>query len=108
MVVRGAVYRIDLGRTRGHEQQGKRLGVVVSPTDIPLSVVTVIPTSTSARPAIHRPEVTLAGRGTRVMIDQLRSIDVDYVMGEPVDYLPRKVMDEIDDALARYLSLDRE
>ncbi|SNU02786.1 mRNA interferase MazF [Ruaniaceae bacterium KH17] len=108
MVVRGAVYRIDLGRARGNEQQGKRLGVVVSPTDIPLSVVTVIPTSTSARPATHRPDVTLAGRETRVMIDQIRSIEVDCVMGEPVDYVPRKVMDEIDDALARYLSLDRE
>lgn len=41
---------IDLGRQRGHEQGGERLGLVGSPSDSPLSVVTVRPTSTSAGP----------------------------------------------------------
>lgn len=38
LVIRGAVYRIDLGTAPGHEQAGKRLGLVVSPSDSPLSV----------------------------------------------------------------------
>jgi len=104
-VIRGAVYRIDLGRPRCHEQGGKRLGLVVSPSDSPLSVVTVIPTSTSAGPSIHRPELQIAGRSTRVLIDQIRSIDTRYVVGDPLDYLTRDQLIEIDLALAHYLGV---
>lgn len=104
-MIRGAVYRVDLGRPRGHEQGGKRLGLVVSPSDSPLSVVTVIPTSTSAGSSIHRPEVEIAGRPTRMLIDQVRSIDADYVVGDPVDYLSRDQLIEVELALAHYLGL---
>jgi mRNA interferase MazF len=91
-VIRGAVYRIDLGRPRGHEQGGKRLGLVMSPSDSPLSVVTVIPTSTSARPSVYRPELEIAGRLTQMLVDQIRSIDVAYVVGDVVDYLTRPII----------------
>lgn len=104
-MIRGAVYRIDLGQARGHEQRGKRLGLVVSPSDSPLSVVTVIPTSTSAQRAIHRPELEIAGRPTRMLIDQIRSIDTDYLTGDPVDYLSRDQMAEVELALAHYLGV---
>ena len=104
-MIRGAVYRIDLGRPRGHEQGGRRLGLVVSPSDSALSVVTVIPTSTSAGPAIHRPEVEIAGRPTRVLVDQVRSIDSDDVVGDPVDYLTRDQLAVIELALAHYLGV---
>lgn len=106
-MIRGAVYRVDLGQPRGHEQGGKRLGLVVSPSDSPLSVVTVIPTSTStsAGSSIHRPEVEIAGRPTRMLIDQVRSIDADYVVGDPVDYLSRDQLIEVELALAHYLGL---
>jgi mRNA interferase MazF len=104
-VIRGAVYRIDLGRTRGHEQGRKRLGLVVSPSGSPLSVVTVIPTSTSAGRSIHRPEIEIAGRSTRMLVDQIRSIDIDYVVGNPVDYLTRDQLADVDLALARYLGV---
>lgn len=104
-MIRGAVYRIDLGRARNHEQGGKRLGLVVSPSDSPLSVVTVIPTSTSARPSIHRPELEIAGRSTRMLVDQIRSVDIDYVVGDPVDYLARDQLGEVEFALAHYLGV---
>ncbi len=104
-MIRGAVYRIDLGRPRGHEQGGKRLGLVMSPPDSPLSVVTVIPTSTSARPSIHRPKLEIAGRSTRLLVDQIRSIDTDYVIGEPVDYLTRDRLAQVELALAHYLGV---
>ncbi len=52
MVIRGAVYRVDLGRPRGHEQGGRRHGVVLAPADgAAWPVVIVVPTSTSAQPA---------------------------------------------------------
>ncbi|MFT3873060.1 MAG: type II toxin-antitoxin system PemK/MazF family toxin [Nocardioides sp.] len=104
-MIRGAVYRIDLGRHRGHEQGGKRLGLVVSPSDSPLSVVTVIPTSTSAGPSIHRPELEIAGHGTRLLVDQVRSIDVRYVVGDPVDYLTRDQLMDVELALTHYLGV---
>ncbi|WP_312979980.1 type II toxin-antitoxin system PemK/MazF family toxin [Corynebacterium sp.] len=104
-MIRGAVYRIDLGTARGHEQRGKRLGVVLSPSESALSVVTVAPTSTSAGPSNHRPAVEVAGRETRVLIDQIRSIDTDYVVGDPVDYLTRAQMTEFESALAHYLGI---
>ncbi|MFT4166171.1 MAG: type II toxin-antitoxin system PemK/MazF family toxin [Microlunatus sp.] len=104
-MIRGAVYRVDLGRPRGHEQGGKRLGLVMSPSDSPLSVATVIPTSTSAGPSIHRPELEIAGRPTRMLVDQICSIDTDYVVGEPVDYLTRDELAEVELALAHYLGI---
>ncbi|WP_274646433.1 type II toxin-antitoxin system PemK/MazF family toxin [Microbacterium sp. C7(2022)] len=102
-MIRGAVYRIDLGKTRGHEQGGKRLGLVVSPSNSPLSVATVIPSSTSEGHSIHRPEVEIAGRRTLLLVDQIRSIDVDYIVGDPVDYLTRDQLAEVDLAMAHYL-----
>lgn len=104
-MIRGAVYRVDLGRSRGHEQGGRRLGLVVSPSDSALSVVTIIPTSTSAGSSIHRPEVEIAGRPTRVLVDQVRSIDSDDVVGDPVDYLTRDQLAVIELALAHYLGV---
>ena len=103
--MRGAVYRIDLGRPRGHEQGGRRLGLVMSPSHSPLSLITVVPTSISARPSIHRPELEIAGRTTRALTDQIRSIDTDYLVGDPVDYLTRDAMAEVELALAHYLGV---
>lgn len=104
-MIRGAIYRVDLGQARGHEQRGRRLGLVVSPSESPLSVVTIIPTSTSAQPSIHRPELEVAGQLTRMLVDQIRSIDTDYLVGDPVDYLSRNEMAEVELALAHYLGI---
>lgn len=104
-MIRGAVYRIDLGQARGREQRGRRLGLVISPSESPLSIVTVVPTSTSAQPAIHRPELEVAGRSTRMLVDQIRSIDTDHLVGDPVDYLSRDQMADVELALAHYLGI---
>lgn len=105
MVIRGAVYKINLGQPRGHEQGGKRFGLVMSPSDSPLSIVTVVPTSTSAGRSIYRPELEIAGESTRVLVDQIRSIDTNYVVGDPVDYLSRDDFAEVEIALAHYLGV---
>ncbi len=106
MVIRGAVYRVDLGvARRGHEQRGKRLGLVLSPTSMPWSVATVVPTSTSAREAVFRRSVEIHGQATRFLVDQIRSIDVDYIVGDPVHYLERHELADVEHAVARYLGL---
>jgi mRNA interferase MazF len=106
VVIRGAVYRVDLGEAkRGHEQRGRRLGLVISPTSMPWSVATVIPTSTTAQEAVFRPALEIGGQPTRLLVDQIRSIDVDYIVGDPVHYLERDELAEVERAVARYLGL---
>ena len=105
-MIRGAVYRVDLGDAkRGHEQRGRRLGLVLSPSSMAWSVATVIPTSTSAQPAVFRPTLEIAGVPTRFLVDQIRTVDTSYIHGEPVHYLDRDELAEVEHAVTRYLGL---
>ncbi|MFI8916410.1 type II toxin-antitoxin system PemK/MazF family toxin [Streptomyces sp. NPDC053513] len=105
-MIRGAVYRIDLGDAkRGHEQRGKRYGIVLSSAPDTWSTVAVVPTSTSAQPAIFRPELEIEGRSTRALADQLKTIDTNYVIGDPVDYLTHEDLEQVEYAVARFLDL---
>ena len=105
-MIRGAVYRVDFGDAkRGHEQRGRRYAVVMSLSSMPWTVVTVVPTSTSAQPAVFRPELEIMGTKTRFLVDQIRTVDVAYVHGGPVDYFARDEMAELEHAVARYLGL---
>jgi mRNA interferase MazF len=106
VVIRGAVYRVDFGKAkRGHEQRGRRYAVVMSPSSMPWSVITVVPTSTRAEPAVFRPELEIMGTQTRLLVDQIRTIDIADVDGDPVDYLERDDMAELEHAVTRYLGL---
>lgn len=105
-VIRGAVYRIVLGDAkRGHEQRGRRHGLVLSPSDMQWTVATVVPTSRSAQPAVFRPTMELAGITTRFLVDQLRTVDVKDVHRDPVHYLDRDELAQVEHAVARYLGL---
>ena len=105
-MIRGAVYRVDFGDAgRGHEQRGRSCAVVMSPSSMPWNVVTVVPTSTSAQPAVFRPELEILGDKTLFLVDQIRTIDLTYVQGDPVDYLERDELAEVEHAVARYLGI---
>jgi mRNA interferase MazF len=107
-MIRGAVYPVDLGDAkRGREQRGRRLGLVISIEQNAWSTVIIIPTSTSAQAAVFRPDVVIAGRETKVLIDQIRTIDTSYIAGELVDYLSRDDMAQVEHGLSRYLGLLR-
>ncbi len=107
-MIRGAVYPVDLGDAkRGHEQRGRRLGLVISIEQTAWSAVVIIPTSTSAQASVFRPEVIIAGRETKILVDQIRTIDVSYVTGEIVDYLTRDDLAQVEHGLARYCGLLR-
>jgi mRNA interferase MazF len=71
------------------------------------STLTVLPTSTSAQASVFRPEVVIAGRDTKVLIDQIRTIDVSYVAGDLVDYLSHDDMSQVEHSLSRYFGLLR-
>src|SRR4051794_16984975 len=76
-MTRGDVYRIKLPRGRGHAQREARYGVVVQAYEfIGLSKVIVAPTSRSAVAASFRPVVEIDGTRTRVLVEQLRALDL--------------------------------
>jgi mRNA interferase MazF len=76
-MVRGEVFHLPAPRgIRGHEQRGARYAVIVQAEEfLDLSTTIVAPTSTSARPASFRPTITLEGRDTRVLVEQMTVVD---------------------------------
>jgi mRNA interferase MazF len=104
-VTRGDVYRARLAPRSGHVQHGSRYAVIVQATELlGFSTVLVAPTSRGAQPAAFRPEVELAGERTRVMVEQLRALDVQR-LGEFAGRLSATEMRDVDEALALILAL---
>jgi mRNA interferase MazF len=104
-VTRGEVYRVRLPTGRGHEQRGPRYGVVVQAEALlGLSTVLIAPTSRSAAPATFRPEVEVAGEPTRVLVEQLRAVDLER-LDELADRLAPHEQQAVDEALELVLGL---
>ena len=103
---RGDIYELRLPNGVGHEQRGRRLGIVVqSDAMLPRSVVLVAPTSTSARVASFRPELNVGGQRTRVLVEQLGAVDVNR-LGDQVGRVTVDQQWQIDEALLTVLGLD--
>lgn len=105
-MVRGEVVRLAAPHgARGHEQRGRRPGVVIQADELlGLSTVLIAPTSRSAAAATFRPTVDIAGTSTRVLTDQLRVVDTQAVRGS-LGRLDRSELAAVDDALALILGL---
>jgi mRNA interferase MazF len=104
-VTRGEVYRVRLPPRRGREQGGPRYGVIVQADQLlGLSTAIVAPTSRSAAAATFRPEIQLGGESTRVLVEQLRAVDVER-LGELAGRLTGPELRAVDDALALVLDL---
>ncbi|MFN8034832.1 MAG: type II toxin-antitoxin system PemK/MazF family toxin [Acidimicrobiia bacterium] len=102
---RGDVHRFRLPNGGGHEQHGERYGVIVQADELlPRSVVIVAPTSRSARPATFRPEIEVAGKTTRVLVEQLGAVDVQR-LGRRVGRLATPEIWGVDEALTTVLGL---
>lgn len=104
-MTRGDVYRVRLPSRRGREQRGARYAVLVQADELlGLSTVLVAPTSRSVLAASFRPEVEVAGSLTRVMVEQLRALDVQR-LDELTGRLDAAEMREVDEALSLILAL---
>jgi mRNA interferase MazF len=104
-VLRGDVHQFRVPRGAGHEQQGRRYGVIVQANELlPRSVVLVAPTSRSARPASFWPEIDLLGETTRVLVEQVGAVDVAR-LGELVGRVSPEQQWGIDEALMTVLGL---
>ena len=106
--MRGGVFRFKPGSgRRGHEQQGRRFAVVVQARRFEhLSTWLIVPTSASARPAVHRPRIEVPGEGASVALcEAMVSIDPALRLGDTLGTLSYAEMAEIDDVLRILLDL---
>lgn len=104
-MTRGEIYRIRLSAAHGHEQAGARYGVIVQADELlGLSTAIVAPTSRSAAPATFRPEIEMDDGSTRVLVEQLRAVDIGR-LGEFAGRLTTDEQQAVDEALAMILNL---
>jgi mRNA interferase MazF len=104
-VTRGDLYSVRLPAGRGHEQRGPRYGVIVQADALlGLSTAIIAPTSRSAAPATFRPEIQLAGETVRVLVEQLRAVDLSR-MDRHAGRLTSDEQRAVDEALELVLRL---
>ncbi len=103
---RGDIFNLRLPKGTGHEQYGKRYGVVVQADALlPRSVVLIAPTSTSARAASFRPEVEIEGTATKVLVEQMGAVDVSR-LGDIAGHLSTQEQWGVDAAILTVLGLN--
>ncbi|MFF4870136.1 type II toxin-antitoxin system PemK/MazF family toxin [Streptomyces sp. NPDC090109] len=106
MIRRGAIVEIrQLPGARGHERQGNRYAVVIQSDQFATSTVTVAMTSTSAASAVYRPEIEFDGRTTRILTDQIYSVDPAARFGAFKGALDAEELRDLDRALMLKLGL---
>jgi mRNA interferase ChpB len=99
---RGDIYLVSLDPTAGHEQQGKRPVLVISPgkfnrlTGVPI-VLPIATVGSFARTAGFA--VSLMGAGTEttgvVRCDQPRALDLRARRGRRLERVPDAIVDEV-------------
>lgn len=98
--MRGDIYRLrDDRAAKGHEQRGPRYAVVVQSDALLTSTLLAAPTSRSARPTSYRPEVTVNGERSRVLVEQLQAVDPERRFGPHVGRLTAEERESLDDAI---------
>jgi len=108
-VKRGDIYLVSLDPTAGHEQQGTRPVLVVSPDHFNelIQVPVVVPITSGGSFARTRGfAVPLAGAGTRttgvIRCDQMRSLDFGARGARFLERVPEVILDDV---LARLSTL---
>ncbi len=99
---RGDIYLVSLDPTSGHEQQGRRLVLVVSPASFNRLTKTpvVLPITNGGNFArVAGFAVSLAGSGTTTMgvvrCDQPRALDLGARNARKLEAVPPSIVDEV-------------
>ena len=99
---RGEIWLVSLYPTAGHEQQGTRPVLIVSPDEFNrvIGVPVVLPiTSGGAFARTRGFAVSLEGAGTTttgvIRCDQLRSVDLTARKGRFIEVVPQAIFDEV-------------
>jgi len=101
-VKRGDIWLVSLNPTAGHEQQGTRPVIIVSPDEFNrvIGVPVVVPVTSGGTFARTRGfAVSLQGVGTAttgiIHCDQLRSVDLAARKGRFLEAVPQAIIDEV-------------
>jgi mRNA interferase ChpB len=101
-VKRGDIWLVSLDPTAGHEQQGTRPVLIVSPNEFNrvIGAPVVVPVTCGGAFARTRGfAVSLQGVGTTttgiIRCDQLRSVDLEARKGRFLEAVPQAVIDEV-------------
>ena len=99
---RGEIWLVSLDPTSGHEQQGTRPVLIVSPDEFNrvIGVPVVLPiTSGGAFARVRGLTVSLTAAGTKttgvIRCDQIRSIDLSARHGRLLEKIPRDILDDV-------------
>ncbi|WP_417552894.1 type II toxin-antitoxin system PemK/MazF family toxin [Marinomonas fungiae] len=84
MVKRGEVYWVELDPTVGSEIRKTRPCLVISPDDMnqALPRVIIAPTNTKGQPLGCHPEITLDGKPSRILLDQICTVDKKHLKSQ--------------------------
>lgn len=111
LIERGEIYVVSLDPTAGHEQQGTRPVLVVSPSNFNRRTKTPVVLPITRGGSFARTAgfaVSLADAGTRttgvIRCDQPRAIDIGSRDGRKVERVPPAILDEVLAKLATILS----
>lgn len=103
--MRGDVYRLKAPRGAvGREQAGARYAVDLQDDGLAISTMIVAPTSRSAGPAVYRPVIELGTDETRVLVEQMASVDPSR-LGDQVGRVTNRELGEIETAIRLLLDL---
>jgi mRNA-degrading endonuclease toxin of MazEF toxin-antitoxin module len=101
-VKRGEIWLVSLDPTSGHEQQGTRPVLIISPDEFNriIGVPVVLPiTSGGAFARVRGFAVSLSGAGTKtvgvIRCDQIRSLDLTARRGRLLENIPQEILDEV-------------
>ena len=77
MVKRGDVYWVELNPTVGSEIRKTRPCLIVSPDDMNaiLPRIIIAPITSKGQPLGCRPELVFKGKNSRILLDQIRTVD---------------------------------
>jgi mRNA interferase MazF len=80
---RGDVYWVNLDPTVGSEVKKRRPALIVSPDEMNrvLPVVIVAPLTSTSKPWPTRTSVTINGKTSQVMLEQIRTVDKGRLLG---------------------------
>ncbi len=106
---RGDILRVALGQTGGHELRDAHYAVVVQSEVLALSTVAVVPLRNSSRAASWHVPVTIGGKRTYALVEQMRATDIETRLRDWIcNIAGTDEMAEIDDQLAMVLGLHED
>lgn len=84
LVKRGEVYWVNLDPTIGSEIKKPRPALIISPDDMnaALPCVIIAPLTSKGQPLGCRPQVKFAGKSALILLDQLRAVDKQRLVGK--------------------------